>query len=203
MDAGPAPRPEVMPRTGTRLVPGLVLLAGLVAVLAGALDGPDRVDLLVLGAVLAVGTSVGLVYVRPAVVVRGDDVELRSPLASTTIPLAAVERVTVSRFLAVFAGERRYVSTTVSRPLRGLVRGTARPAAEGAGDVPWSSMTEADLVEQRLSRLAEDARARAGVRLLSDEQLALAQRAERRWSWPAIGALAASLVVLVAGVLVA
>jgi hypothetical protein len=179
------------------LVPALVLVACVVALVAGALDGPDRVDVVLLGTVLLLGAGVVLAYLRPAVLVHGEDLVLRTPLGSTSIPLAAVERVTVSRFLAVFAGEQRFVSTTVSRPLRGLVRGTARPAVPG--EVPWSSLTEADLVEQRLAQLAEDARARAGVALLSDEQAALAAQVRRRWSWPSVAALVVPSVVLVVG----
>ena len=44
-------------------------------------------------------------------------------------------------------------------------------------------------VEERLQQLAEDARSKQGIRLMSDEQLALAEGVRREWAWPEIVAL--------------
>lgn len=196
---------ERLPRTGNRLAP--LLGYAVVAILAGAAlaDGPDRPDLVPLAAALLVVAATTVVYLRPAVELDEETLHLRRMLSTVEVPLAAVEKAVVGRFLAVFAGDRRYVSTTVHRTLRAVVgrRGAEGAGAAGALRAGAQAATEADLVEQRIARAAEDARRRHGVALLSQEQLALAAGVRRTWSLPAIAILVLPLVLLVAALLLA
>lgn len=200
---------ERLPRSGTRLwsVAGYAVA---LALLVGTLvDGLGRTDLLGASLALLAAGLTTVVYVRPAVELDGDDLHLRRMLSTVTIPLAAVEKAVVSRFLAVFAGERRYVSTTVQRTLRAVVGarsgGGAGPSRAAAGEAAGEAVGpagEADLVEQRIAQAAEDARRRQGIAQLSDEQLALAAQVRRSWSWPAVAAVAVPGVLVVLALLV-
>ncbi|NYG55143.1 hypothetical protein [Nocardioides perillae] len=203
---------ERLPRSGTRLwafAGYAVALALLVGTLA---DGLGRTDLVGAALALLAAGATTVVYVRPAVELDGDELHLRRMLSTVVIPLAAVEKAVVSRFLAVFAGERRYVSTTVQRTLRAVVgarsgRGGAAGAGAGggataaAGGGATAPTSEADLVEQRIAQAAADARRRHGVALLSDEQLALASQVRRTWSWPAVAAVVGPAVLVVLALL--
>lgn len=199
--AGPEPGRgpgERLPGSGGRAWPVLgYLTAGAFA--ASALwDGPGGPDLALLAGCALIGGLVYVVLQRPAASVDPEALHLRGMLSTVHIPLAAVERVAVSRFLAVFAGERRYVSTAVQRSLSAVAR-RPRPGRGRGEDPDAERVSESDLVERRISQLAEEARVRAGVRLLSDEQLSLAAGVHRTWSAPTLALLAvpAALLVLV------
>lgn len=193
---------ERLPGTGDRLWPALGYAAVALLVGASLADGPDLVDLVAVAAGLLVLGATTVVYLRPAVELDEETLRLRRMLSTVELPLAAVERAVVTRFLAVVVGDRRYVSTTVDRPLRAVLgrrrgeRGGA-PASGAATRAP----TEADLVESRIARAAEDARRRHGVALLSEEQLALAAGVRRAWSWWAISVLAVPSALLAASLL--
>lgn len=204
------PDRQPLPGSGNRLWPVLAYLVAALLLVGTLLDGPDRGDLVVLAVSLLVVGVATVVYLRPAVAIEDDTLHLRQMLSDVRVPLAAVERASVGRFLAVFAGERRYVSTTVHRSLRsamGARRGTGAGAAGagGAGGAAAAgpSLSEADVVEQRIADAVEAARARHGVRPFSDEQLALARGVRRTWSPAAVAALAVPAVLLVLALLVA
>lgn len=204
---------ERFPSSGSRVLPALGLVAAAVFVVLALVDGWDATDLVVLSLAAWASTVIGVLYLRPAVWATEDELVLRTMLSTVTIPLAAVERSAVGRFLVVFAADQRYVSTTVTRSLRSLLGGKRRGIAAlgakvGTGgdsgqDAVAGDISDADLVEGKLARLTEDARARAGVRNNSDEQRALAAGVRRTWSVPAIAGLVVTTgFVLLALVLV-
>ena len=96
------------------------------------------------------------------------------------MPLAAIEQIVVRQVLAVRAGERRYVSSAVGKSWRQALKSGPRAASPGA-DAPYPV-----LVEERLQQLAEDARTKEGITLMSDEQVELAKGVRREWAWPEI-----------------
>lgn len=170
-------------------VVGLVLAASVVVL--GLLNRDRGFPLPIVTAALAGAVLVWQTMLRPRVWVTPDDLVMRNMLHTAWIPLAAIERVVVRQVLAVSAGEKRYVSPAVGRPWRQSVKAGR---ATGTKDVAQSYP---DFVEERISRLAEDARAKAGVQLLSDEQLALASGVRRAWAWPEVVALVVTTVLFV------
>ena len=146
---------------------------------------------------LVVGVLVWSSFLRPGVAATSSHLVLRNMLSTVSVPLAAIEQVVVGQVLAVRVGEKRYVSPAIGKSWRQAIKGNRRkPTATSETPYPV-------FVEERISRLASDARDQAGVALLSDEQLALASDVRRQWAWPEIGALAlATGGLLVAVVLV-
>ena len=128
--------------------------------------------------------------VRPVVQVHGDELVLRNMLDTVALPLAAVEQVSIGQMLAIGTASGRYVSPAVGKSWR---KASKENRAAKAGR-PAAGTTYADYVEERLSQLAEDARAREGVALMSSEQAALAQQVRRQPAWPEIGALVVTAV---------
>lgn len=194
---------ERLPRSGSLVWPVVGYVTVGLFVLLALVDGFEALDLTVLAACSLAGGLVFVLLQRPVAAVDAETLHLRGALSTVHIPLAAIERVAVSRFLAVFAGERRYVSTSVQRSVRALMGRRPRASRAPATTEPERLVvTEADLVEQRISQLAEDARARGGVRRLSDEQLALAAGVHRTWSAAAVALLAVPTGLLLVAVLV-
>ena len=116
-------------------------------------------------------------------------------LDTISVPLAAVEQVAIGQMLAIGTATGRYVSPAVGKSWRKASKAN-RAAKAGR---PTADTTYADFVEERLSQLAEDARAQEGVAMMSAEQAALAEQARRQFAWPEIGALAViALAALVA-----
>jgi hypothetical protein len=116
---------------------------------------------------------------RPRVRVTASELRLRNMLTSISVPLAAIEQLVVRQVLSVRVGERRYVSSGVGRTWRqGLKADRQLKKGESA---PYPVF-----VEERLNQLAEEARARQGIALMSDEQLELAAGVRREWAWPEI-----------------
>lgn len=184
--------------TSGRVAAVLVLLLAGVAVVAGVTDpGSVPVPVIagaVLGAVLAWASML-----RPALWATRDHLVMRNMLETVHVPLAAVEQVAVRQVLAVRVGDKRYVSAVVGRPLRKVMRAPGRGTptdGELAAELPY-----ADFVEQRLHQLMEEARKAAGVRSLSDEQLALAADVRRQPAWLPIGLVAVTAVAFVASLL--
>ncbi len=162
---------------------GLLMAAGAVAVTVVGRD--DGVPATVGWVALLVATLVWAAMLRPRVWVTRSHLVLRNMLDTVSIPLAAVEQIVVRQVLAVRAGEKRYVSPAVGKSLRQTVW-SGRPPAGNRPAVP----SYPDFVEERLHHFAEEARARAGIRLMSDEQLALAAGVRRDRAWPEIVVLA-------------
>jgi hypothetical protein len=116
---------------------------------------------------------------RPRVRVTESELRLRNMLTTVSVPLAAIEQIVVRQTLSVRAGERRYVSSAIGKTWRQLLK-------SDRGTDPGANAPYPDLVEQRLHKLAEDARIREGVGLMSDEQLERAKAVRREWAWPEI-----------------
>jgi hypothetical protein len=150
-------------------------------------------------AAVLVGVLAWASTLRPALLVDDGDLVLRNMLDTVRVPLAAIEQLAVRQVLVLRCGDKRYVSSAVGRSWRQAMK-SSRPA--GAGDSEKSrsrsSMSEADLVEARLHRLMEDARALAGVTSYSDEQLALATAVRREPAWLPIVLVGLALAALVA-----
>lgn len=177
--------------TGGRLFGLLGLALAVLVVVLGLLNRDQGFPMPVVAAALACVVLVWAAMLRPGVWATPHDLVLRNMLHTAWIPLAAIEQVAVRQVLVVSAGEKRYVSPAVGRSWRQSIT-SARPtkAADLAQSYP-------DFVEDRISRLAEDARSRAGVRLLSDEQLELAAGVRRAWAWPEVVALGATVALFV------
>lgn len=134
---------------------------------------------------------------RPGLELESDTLVMRNMFETVSIPLAGVEELAVRQVLAVRAGDRRHVSTVVGRTWRKAALG--RPKASAAGEKAPDQMAYADFVEERLRQRVEDARAAAGVRPGSPEQLALADGVRRQPAWLPIGIVSvASLAFVVA-----
>ena len=116
---------------------------------------------------------------RPRVRATESELRLRTMLTTISVPLAAIEQIVVRQVLSVRAGERRYVSSAIGKTWRQALK-SGRVSDEGS-EAPYP-----DFVEQRLHKLAEDARIREGISLMSDEQLERAKDVRREWAWPEI-----------------
>jgi len=132
-------------------------------------------------------------FLRPRVGVEDGDLVVRRLYSTQRVPVAAVETVTIGRTFEATAGGRHYVSSAVMRPLR--------QALTLKGD-PTPEKSYPDFVESRILRLADDARAAAGVRWESEAQWALAEDVRRTWAWPLIGLTLAVAVAFVVALVV-
>lgn len=151
-------------------------------------------------AAVLVGVLAWASTLRPALLVDDGDLVLRNMLDTVRVPLAAIEQLAVRQVLVLRCGDKRYVSSAVGRSWRQAMK-SSRPARAGDSEKSRSraaSMSEADLVEERLHRLMEDARALAGVTSYSDEQLALATDVRREPAWLPIVLVGLALAALVA-----
>jgi hypothetical protein len=133
----------------------------------------------VVWAALFAGVLFWAAMLRPRVRVSGSELRLRNMLDTITLPLASIEQIVVRQVLSVRAGDRRYVSSAVGKTWRQAMKRDRerKPGAEAPYPV---------FVEERLSQLAENARSKQGIALMSDEQLELAKAIRREWAWPEI-----------------
>ncbi len=167
----------------------LVILGSVVAI--GLIDREHGFPMPVVAAALVGGVLVWASMLRPGVWVTEEHLVLRNMLNTLWVPLAAIEQVVVRQVLAVRAGEKRFVSPAIGRSWRQTMK--ANRAKEKATAVDSYPV----YVEERISQHAEDARAKLGVTLMSDEQLRLADDVRRSWAWPEIVALGASGILFV------
>ncbi len=175
-----------------------LVLAAVVVVVAVA--DPGAVPGVVVAGVVLGGVLAWASMLWPALSVNADHLVMRSIFETVRLPLAAIEELAVRQVLAVRVGERRYVSPVVGRSWRksfvgDLPRGQKRP------ERPLTEIAYPDYVEQELRQRMEDARAAAGVSLLSDAQVALAQQVRREPAWLPIGLLSAAVLALVVAIL--
>lgn len=178
--------------TSGRILGVIALVIALAVVVIGVVDREAGFSAPVVAAAVVIGVLVWSAMLRPKVWVTQQDLVLRNMLHTVCIPLAAIEQVAVRQVLAVSAGEKRFVSPAIGRNWRQAFR------ANRAARQPTAVESYPVFVEERIAQLAEDARARSGVTLLSDEQLVLAEGVRRTWAWPEIVALAlASLAFVV------
>lgn len=140
---------------------------------------------------LLIGILLWAVLMRPALIIRGDTLELREIVHSRWIPVARVTDVAITHVTRIGADGHTYVSNGVGRSRREIVRDERRGGAALTEDhsVGW-------LVEQKVQRLA--ARAREAQEL-SDKEL---PEPRLTWAWPEIGAIVALSVATLGLVLV-
>ena len=152
---------------------------------------------------------------RPRLELGPSDLVLRNMFSTDTVPLAAIESVTVRQVFVVFAGDRRYTSPAVGRTRRQLVKDGAGRSGEAPGggqsnmmgmlpampsspEKPDSATTSFGLfVEERVRSRVADALAREGIEARSADQARLAEGIDRRPAIAEIAVLATSLVAAV------
>jgi hypothetical protein len=177
-------------------ITGLLALAMVTAiVLVGLLDQEQGFPPSVVWAALVVGVVVWCAMLRPRLWVTSSDVVMRNMFSTVWVPLVAIEQIIVRQVVAMRAGDKRYVSPAVGKSWRQTLKSSKEPK-------PGATQSYPAFVEDRLHQLAEEARARAGVTLMSDEQLAAAAGVRRSWAWPEIAALAVTLVGFVVTVII-
>jgi hypothetical protein len=183
--------------TSGRLL-GAVGLALVIAVLAaGVLDSDGDLPVTMIAGAVLFGALIWSAMLRPGVWVTEGDLVMRNMLDTVRIPLAAIESVVVRQVLVVGAGDSRYVSPAIGHSWRQTFKATHGGAARRNATESYPVF-----VEERISRLAEDARARLGVERYSDEQVALASGVRRQPAWAEISVLAVAGVVFVVSLLV-
>jgi hypothetical protein len=187
--------------TSGRVTAVLVLVLAGVVVVAGTVDAGSVPLPVLAGAVLA-AVLAWASMLRPALWATTEHLVMRNMLETVHVPLAAIEQLAVRQVLALKAGEKRYVSTVVGRPLRKAMRAGRSGRAPVEDTTPAPGLPYADFVEQRLHQLMEEARTAAGVQSLSDEQLALAADVRREPAWVPIGLTVVSAVAFVASLFV-
>lgn len=182
--ATPGEQVERFQPTSGRVMGVIALVLALAVVVIGVVDRDHGFPLpVVLGAVVF-GILVWAAMLRPRVWATREHLVMRNMLHTAEIPLAAIEQVAVRQVLAVSAGDRRFVSPAIGRSLRQTLKTNKKKEPTATESYPV-------FVEERISRLAEDARAQQGVRRFSDEQAALAEGVRQTWAWPEIAGLAA------------
>ncbi|MEI2810690.1 MAG: hypothetical protein V9F00_10925 [Nocardioides sp.] len=192
----PAAEVEQIPSRGDIAGPVLAAICAAVFLVAVLADGIQDTDLPVLAAIPVLGVMTWVLYRRPRLAVRGDVLHLRGAFEDIWLPLAAIERLEIRRVFVAHTGAGRYISTAQSRPLRQVMFPGQR-----AGDTKPSEISAADFLEQRLTQLAADARERAGVAMMSEEQLALAQSVVKRRAWPVIALALGTLALFALSIL--
>ncbi len=131
---------------------------------------------------------------RPRLGLSPSALVMHNMLETVTIPLAAIEELSIRQVTAVRAGDHRYISPAVGKSWRTLARGDK--TARRSDGLP-SQRSYPDFVEERIRHAVNDARDLAGVRRGSAEQVALGKAVRREPAWPEIVALALSGVALV------
>ncbi len=189
--------------TSGRVIGSLGLVAAAAVFILALVDWSASASLPTAAGAALAGVLIWAAMLRPRVGLTGSALVLRNMFETVHVPLAAIEQLVVRQFLAVRAGERRYVSSALGHSMRSLIR-SASKEKRGSGLRTPEHVTDlkyADLVEQQIRAAAEEARAVAGVSLLSDEQLALAADVRREKAWPELGLTVGLVVVLVLAVL--
>jgi hypothetical protein len=184
--------------TGGRVMGSLAVIAALVVV-AIAVSDPGEVPAAVVAGSVLLGVLGWASMLWPRVSVTADDLVLRTMVEYQRLPLAAIEDLVVRQVLAVRVGDKRYVSTAVGKSWRKAMAGDRQGPRND--DKPITEVAYADYVEQEIRRRMEQARAEAGVGLLSDEQLALAAGVRREPAWLPIGLIAVAVLGLLAAIL--
>ena len=188
---------------------GLVMCA-VVAVLLVVTETPQVAVPGVIGCLLVAGL-VWMALLRPSVSATETDLHLRTLFESVRIPLGSIDTVIVRRYLLVRSGGERYICPAISRPLRKTMRKETQwsgpsqllsPSSERLGEVQTEveeqDVNYADFVEQRITALAANDRARRGIEERSEEEYELGSQVERRPAWAelaALGFLVAAFVV--------
>ncbi|SEC58419.1 hypothetical protein SAMN04489844_2571 [Nocardioides exalbidus] len=179
--------------TSGRLTGWLTVVVAGVLVVAGVAYLDDGFPAWVAAGALLVGVLAWAAMLRPALWVTREHLVMQNMLETVHVRLAAVEEMAVRQVLAVRAGDRRLVSTVVGRTWRKALL-SRRRADEHDGVV--DDMPYADFVENRVHELVDAARARAGVRAGSKEQLALPDAVRREPAMLPVALVVAAVLVL-------
>ena len=126
-----------------------------------------------LGAAAMVAWVVWTAMLRPGIGLTSTSLVLRGLVSTTTIPLSRIRVLTVQQVLAVWVGERRYVSAAVGHTRKHLVR----PTKASRGTV-------------LVGDAAEDA-----IRAQMRDALPSTDPVTRAWAWVEIGLGVASVLL--------
>jgi hypothetical protein len=172
--------------TGGRILGVLALVMVAAVVVIDLVDREHPFPPEVVWGSLFFGSLVWAAMLRPRLWVTTSDLVMRNMASTVRIPLAAIEQIAVRQVVVVRAGEERFVSPAVGKSWRQTAfnRSGRRESKPGAvrPSVPVATPYP-DFVDDRLHEVTEEARAKAGITLLSDEQLALAAGVRREWAW--------------------
>jgi hypothetical protein len=194
---------------------GLVLCA--VGAVAFATSGSAHLAVSGLLGCAFAAVLVWAAMLRPQVSASGDQLTMRTLFENVTIPLASIDTVVVRRYLLVRSGGNKYICPAIGRSLRKTVRtemkwkGGPQMLAPGGqvearmGQLQTEATTHdldyADFVEQQITALAGNDRARRGIEPRSEEEYDLGSQATRRTAWLVVVALAALGVAFVVSLL--
>ncbi|CAN5257764.1 MAG: hypothetical protein ACSLEW_15090 [Nocardioides sp.] len=132
------------------------------------------------GAVVSCAAWVALL--RPRIGATDEELLLRGMVSTVAIGWGSVRTIAVSRFTAVWVGDKRYVCPAVGHSLRAAVRTPGRIADRRPTDY-------ASHVEAQLRRRMEDA--------LVKNPAGTTDEVRRIWAWPEIAALSVSATAMV------
>ncbi|MCW2835484.1 MAG: hypothetical protein JWN68_3437 [Nocardioides sp.] len=191
---------ELRFRPTSGLIMGSLAMIGVLVVAGIALADPGELPAEVVSGAVLVGVLGWATMLWPRLSVTSEDLVMRNVVETVRLPLAAIEALAVRQVLAVRAGDKRYVSPALGRSWRKAMVGD-KPATRKDADLPITEVNYVDYVEKEIRDRMEQARATAGVTLLSDEQLALAAGVRRRPAWLPIVLIVASVLALVASFL--
>lgn len=183
----------------------LAVIAGLLVFIA--VDVHTTTGLRLATGLLFAAVAIWVTQLRPRATAYADVLHLRNSLRDSTVPLAAIEEVSVRRMLNVWVGERRYVCIGIGTPLRRMVKGSGRGASSLLGfdrledyterSTPLlpdqSAMTYPEFVELKIADLVRDAKQAAASRggpAGGSAEEAVTTPPRHSWAWPEIIALA-------------
>ena len=191
------PEVERFRPTSGRVTGWLTVAVAATVVAAGVAYRDDGFPPQVVAGAVLVAVLAWAAMLRPALWVRDRQVlVMRNMLETVHLRLAAVEELALRQVLAVRVADRRWISAVVGRSWRSTISSGRRPAATDAKVTP-ATVSYPDFVEERLRSLVDDARASAGVRPGSEEQLALPDAVRREPAWLAIVLVTAAVLALV------
>ncbi|HSE72181.1 MAG TPA: hypothetical protein VLA97_15565 [Nocardioidaceae bacterium] len=203
--ASTRPVEQFRPTSGRILgVASLVVVAGLLLYLL--LEERTLTGLRIGLGLVFLAVLVWATQLRPRAAAYPHALHLRNSFRDTTIPLAAIDEVSVRRTLNVWVGDQRYVCIGIGRSMRSMARmkspgpasllGFDRLESYREGSTPalpdQSAMDYETFVVTRIEGLAEDARRRGTTD----------QPPRHAWAWPEIVAVAATGTAFAASLLV-
>ena len=181
--------------TSGRIMGTLAVIAALAVVVVGVFDR-GGVPAPVLAGALLFAVLAWASMLRPRVSVTSDDLVLQTMVEEISLPLAAIEDLAVRQMLVVRVGEKRYVSTALGKSWRKAMKGD-KPRPRKASTKAVTEMPYDVYVEDEIRNRMESARAKAGVALFSDDQLALAAGVRRERAWLPIALIGVALLAFV------
>ncbi len=184
--------------TSGRIMGSLAVMAAL-GVVGIAVTDPGAVPMAVAAGAALVGVLGWATMLWPRLSVTADDLVMRNMLETVRVPLVAIEELALRQVLAVRAGDKRYVSSAVGKSWRKAMVGD-KPVTRKKADMPITEVDYVDHVEQEIRNRMEQARAAAGIKLLSDEQLALAAGIRREPAWLPITLIVAAVLGLLVSI---